>query len=419
MKSLLSKIKEDYFISYIYLYIFLMPWNLLNGQMGLLSVILLIWWLVIGKNRGYFTKLKTIFDFKPLLVLILFFAFSYLSLLWTDNFDSAKIFLNYYKYYWIMVPVLFTSLSKKQAENGLYIFILSLGAYALFSIFIFLNFIHVLDSSGNQISTNNPRGILAYAIVTPYMAIGFLSALFISYYNNSKKIKIVFYAIALLCFIGIFINSGRSGQLSFFLTLFVLSFVYRKQLFNFKILISFLILLLSSLYLLNHFNKVDRFKIGIQELQNLEKNNFDGSWGARAYMWYAASDIIQKNPIFGTGVGDNIDEFIEFSKKHPSEAYWMRSFHNQHLDVLTKYGLFGYALLLSSVFLLLRSLKDNILYFSIGITFFSITFFASLADIILLMKPYNTIFMLIFLLFSIIVYKQRNIKKNTSQSKGI
>ncbi|EDZ63663.1 O-antigen polymerase [Sulfurimonas gotlandica GD1] len=404
----MNKIKEDYFISYIYLYIFLMPWNFSNGQMGVLSIILLIWWLIIGKKREYFSKLKIIFEFKPLLLIILFFAYSYLSLLWTDNFETAKTALKYYKYYWIMIPVLFTTLTKEQAKNGLYVFVLSIGGYALFSILIYLNVLHVFQ---NNIS--NPRGILSYSIVTIYMAIGTLSSLLISYYSKSNALKTIFLIITFLSLIGLFINNGRSGQLSFFITIFFLFIIYRKNILNIKILITIIILISTSLYLLNSFNKIDKFKYGINELKEVQNNNFSGSWGGRAYMWFAGIHIVKENPIFGTGAGDNIDEFINYTKTHPSDSTWLRSFHNQHLDTLTRYGIIGYILLWSSVFLLLYYLRDLELFFTIGIVFFSITFFSGIFDILLLMKPYNTIFMLIFLLLSIVVYKNKSINSSS------
>ncbi|HIO90571.1 MAG TPA: O-antigen ligase domain-containing protein, partial [Campylobacterales bacterium] len=82
--------KKDWFINYIYFYVFVMPWNFFNGQMGTLSIVLLIWWLLVGKDRGYFIKLKDIVKVKPLLLLIIFFLYAYLSLLWTENIEFAK-----------------------------------------------------------------------------------------------------------------------------------------------------------------------------------------------------------------------------------------------------------------------------------------------------------------------------------------
>ena len=406
INNLLEKIKENYLVSYIYLYIFLMPWNFSNGQMGVLSVILLVWWLSVGKRDGYFSRLKDIIKFKPLLLLLIFFAYAYLTLLWTSNIPDAMEVFKFYKYYWIIIPVFFSVLTKEQAENGFYIFIFSIGLYSIFSILIYLSLIHVKYSG-----PANPRGILAHAIITPYMAIGLLSSILIAIYSKTKYIKIIFTVLALTSLIALLINIGRAGHLAFLITLFILIFVYRKQLFSIKLFIAFTIIFVGSIYILNETNKLDNFERGFYEIKDLQNNHFSGSWGVRAYMWYAAADIIKEDPILGVGAGDNIDVFLEYTKTHPSEATWLRTFHNQHLDLLTRYGIVGFSLFWASVVWLLYSLKNHKLFFTLGLIFFSITFFDSFGDIILLMKPYNNVFMLVFILLSIISYnKQSSIK---------
>ena len=403
MKNIIMQKKENYFLNYIYLYVFLMPWNFFNGQMGVLSGILLIWWLVIGKKNLYFSKLKNIIKFKPLLLLIVFFMYAYLSLLWTSNLEASNDSLKFYKYYWVIIPVFFTVLDREKVEKLFYVLISSFGFYSLFSIFIYLGYIEIPFNS-----VGNPRGILAYAIVTPYMALGFLSSLILAYYSQHKKFKILFLLIAFFCFIGLFINDGRAGQLAFFCTLAILVFLYRKKLFNLKFFFIFLIILSLSIFAWSYFGKLDKFQAGVNDFKNMEEQHFAGSWGQRAYMWYAAAYILKKEPIFGTGVGDNIDEFIVYTKEHPSKATWLRSFHNQHLDILTRYGIVGYLLFMSSIVLLLNSLRENKYFFSLGIVFFSITLINGLADIILLMKPYNNVFMLIFILLSVVAYDKKN-----------
>ena len=398
--------KKDWFINYIYFYVFVMPWNFFNGQMGTLSIVLLIWWLLVGKDRGYFIKLKDIVKVKPLLLLIIFFLYAYLSLLWTENIEFAKdSTLKFYKYYWIMIPVLFTVLDEEKVKYIFFIFVASLGIYAAFSILIFLNIIEIIDCSAE-----NPRGILPYAIVTPYMGIAFLSSIVFLKYYSSKLIKHLFILIAVLTFIGLLINNGRAGQLAFFITFFILLFIYRSYLKNMNILLSAILIVIFSIFLLDLFGKLDRFRSGFNSLKYVEVEKLSGSWGSRLYLGYAAVDILKSNPIFGVGVGDNIDEFIKYAKKHPNHASMYRSFHNQHSDTLTKYGIVGYFLFLGSVLLLLNNLKQNRLYFSLGVVFFSMTFFDGLGDIILLMKPYNNIFILIFLLLSVIVYKSNDSK---------
>ena len=409
ISRLTNTIKQDYFISYIYLYVFLIPWNFFNGQVGTLSIILIIWWLFIGKQRDYFTQLKYLWKIKPVLLLLIFFAYSYLSLLWTNNIAGAEnTVLRFYKYYWIIIPVLFSSMKKQEAINALYIFILSLGGYAIFSVMIYLDLIHLKDTNHS-----NPKGILAYAIVTPYMAIGFLSSVLISIYEKNKKLKYLFFILSIVSFIALFINNGRAGQLAFFITFVVLAIIYRKIIFkNSKIIISGLLIVILSISALYTFGKLDRFAHSFNTLTHLEKNHFAGSWGARAYMWYAAADILKDNYVIGVGAGDHIDKFIEYTKTHQSKATWLRTYHNQHLDTLVRFGIIGYVLLWSSVLLLLYQLKNEKIAYSLAIVFFSITYFDGIGDIILLMKPYNDIFVICFMLFSVILKQNMHNKVN-------
>jgi O-antigen ligase len=380
-----------------------MPWNFFNAQMGLLTGILFIWWLVNIKKNDSLSKLKNNIKFKPLILMLLFFVYAYSSLLWTDNiefaFDST---LKYYKYYWLLVPVLISSLSEEEALNAIYVFTVSIGLYAIFSILIYFQ---VFTLVGNSIY--NPRGILAYAIVSPYMAIVSLSSLCIFFHERNKKIKFIFFAIFLLTLFVLFINKGRAGQISFFITIIILLIVYRKSLFNFRNLMMASFLIVLSIFIFVSTGKADRFYNSLSEFQNLEKKEFAGSWGHRAYMWYAGIDTIIKNPLLGVGVGDNIDDFINYTKLHPSKATWLRSYHNQHLDYLTKFGIIGYSLFLLSILYLIYTLKYNIYYFTLSTVFFSVLVFDSLGDILLLMKPFNNVFMLMFILFSILAMQNK------------
>jgi len=406
-KNLIDKIQENYFVSFIYLYILLMPWNFSNAQMGVLSIILLIWWLILGKENNYFSRLKNIFKFKPLIILILFLLWSYLSLLWTEDFEWAKISLKYYKYYWIIIPIIFTTLSEEEAKNTFYIFIVSLGIYALFSLSIAIGIIDIIDCSTSPNCQSNPRGILPYAIVSPYMAIATLSAGVIAFYTKSKNNQRFFTIISIFSFMALCINNGRAGQLAFLITLIILFLLYWRQLFNFKFIFAFLFIIILSIGLLTSSGKLNRMTNAFQELQDIEKKEYSGSFGMRAYLCKAGIALIPNHPIVGAGAGDNINEFILYTETHPSNATWLRSYHNQHLDTLTKYGIIGYLLLWGSVFSLLYSLRKKKKYFTLALIFFSITFFDSLADILLLMKPFNNIFILVFLLFSIISFSKK------------
>ena len=395
-----------------------MPWNFTNGIMGFSSTILLIWCLLLGEKNGYFQKLKNILTFKPLLLLILFLLWSYLSLLWTKDYEWSEIALKYYKYYWILIPVLFTSVTANEAKKLFHIFIISLGIYALFSLSIAFSLIEFINNhpSNNPVSVYNPRGILAYAIVAPYMAIATLSSLFLVIYSKHRNLKILFSISFIVSFLALFLNNGRAGQLAFFLTILSLIFIYKKYLFNYKVMLGISTILIGSILFFNYTGKLQHLTNGLKELQSPSKTEYAGSFGVRLYLDIAAMELIPRHPLIGAGAGDNINEFIEYTKTHPSKATELRSYHNQHFDTLTKYGIIGYLLLWGGVFMLLLSLKGNKKYFPLAFIFFSITFFDGIGDIILLMKPYNNIFMLMFLLFSIIAMNKDKNNKDINEN---
>ena len=169
---------------YILFYILIFPLDLTNFMMSVLSIILAIWWLIIGKNRGYFVKLKDILYNKALLLFILFILYAYLSLLWSDDFSEGVKRLNLYKYYWIMIPVIFTTLDKKDVKFAFYALIFSFGIYAMYSLSIFMGFFETEYS--NHL---NPKGHIPYSTVTAYFA---LSTIFAFYFYLKESQELVY-----------------------------------------------------------------------------------------------------------------------------------------------------------------------------------------------------------------------------------
>jgi len=339
-----------------------MPWVFLKDQMGFLTMVLSIWFLIENKSKNCLNlkEMKKLFSFK-----------------------------------------------QAEAIKALYGIVISFGLYAIYSLMTYFGFIDLLN-----LNTPYPRGILAYALVTPYMAIGSLLAVVIAYHERSFRLKFVFSLISIVCLIGLFINNGRTAQLAFLITIIIFAIYNVKHILSWRYFIAILVVG-ASFYIAHSFGKLERFKNGVHEVRSaIESKEFAGSGGYRVYAWHASYDIIKRHPVFGVGVGDNIDEFKLFAKKHPGGGDWLRSLHNQHLDTLTRYGVVGYVLLWGSVLWLLAYLKKNRRFFPLALIFFSITFFDGLGDIILLMKPYNNIFIVMFMLFSIIVYKEEKQKES-------
>lgn len=398
--------KRDYFIYYIYFFIFITPLNTFKSQMFITTSLLLIGWLLTFdfKENRFIEEIKKLFSFSPFLLIAIFLLFNLISFFWSSNIKDWLHVQNFFKYYLIIIPVLATTLTAEEAKNTFKIFLVSLSFYAIFTILIYLGLLTVTKTP------ENPFGTLAYSVATPFMVIGFFSAIVLSFYETNNKIKYLFYLLASIFFIAIFIQNGRAGQLAFFGTLFIFMIIYRKKLLNIKNLILLLVIVSLSLSTIHYFKKDKRFLKGFNEIERLiHKGEFKGSWGARAYVWNGAIEGIKDNPVFGVGAGGNIDYILAFQKKNRSYSdSTVLSTHNLHIDILFKYGMFGYALFMISILLLIIELfkKDERLFGFLGLIFFSTILFSSLGDDMLIIKPVNNVFISIFILLSVIVIKK-------------
>ncbi len=418
--------RTDNFIIYLYFYFFVMPWNFEKWQMGVLSVIMFIWW-IIKYKKEIMSKLKTIFEFKPLVILILFILYSYIAVFWSEDFSAGLKETNkFYKYYFFIIPVLFTSLTVHQAKNILKILIFSFSLYALFSLLIYLGLFTISETNSN---TYNPKGLMGYAIVTQYMAIGALGALIFALFEKKEfKFKIIFFIMSFLCFLSLFVNNSRTAQLAFLLaSATILIVFYNKQFFKIKNLFVFIftsfLLLGLSFYLLNSSGKIDRFNLAYVEAKKVfVENKFQGSFGVRIYFYKAGLEIFKDNIFFGTGVIDNTKLLAYIQKNDPlykgdnGAKRIITSFHSEHMNTLTKYGIVGYLLLVSSIVYLLYLLRFDEKYFFIGCSFYIVIFYISLANATFLKKPINYILVSVFVLLSIIAYdeyKKRLTNDNT------
>lgn len=408
MNKILTWFKsEDKYILFIYLYVLLMPWNFEKWQMGALTVILFTWW-IIKYRKKTIQMTYEMFQFKPMMFLFLWLAFMYLSIFWSESYKEALSHLNkFYKYYFLMIPVIFTSLNKEQAKSAIKLLFISFALYAIFSIMIYLGLFIIEETRSTQ---NNPKGIMAYAIVSVYFAIGTLCFFILSAYSKNKAIKLLFISLGVICLFALLINKGRTAQVGLVLSVITLFIIYIRNINIKYIFIGVFISILIAFFVYDNTTIQKRYMAVSKQITKLiDKNVYSGSLGARIYFYKAAKDILKNNWLIGTGAGDNIHELIkqQYCDNFPSGRLY-RSFHSQHLDTLTRYGIVGYLLLIVSIVWLLYRLRKNREYFMIGLSFFLVTFYSSLANVMLLKKPFNYIFILFFTLVSIIAYQTKD-----------
>lgn len=264
-----ERIKEkNLYILFIYFYFFMMPWNLFKSQMGVLTVILFLLWII--KYKFEITKkIKEIFSFRPLIILFLFIIFTYISSLWSSSFKDAFSYVNsFHKYYFLFIPVLFTSLNVNEAKNCIKVLVFSFFSYSVFSLLIFLGLFEIVDNGSN---IDNPKGIMGYAIVTQYMLIGTIASFIFAIFSK-KEHKIFYYTMSIVCFFSLFVNNSRTAQVSLILSIITIFIIYyKKELFNIKKLLISLLVLVSvltiSFFIIEKTNKMDRFENALNQIK--------------------------------------------------------------------------------------------------------------------------------------------------------
>ena len=414
---MLKLLKKENFEKYIYFYIFFLPIETFDIQMRILSVILLLWWFYLGKREGYFENLKNILSSKPLGLFFITLSYFYLSILWSSSIeDGLKITARIYKYYWLVVPILFTSISLKQAKNAFFVLTLSFISYSIFS---FLIYNGILTGFGKGTSVNNPTGIYKYTVTSYYMIFGvFFSFL---YYIYSKNIKYkIFYLIGVFFSIFSFITiDGRNAKVTFVLVFFYLFIMNIKLFKNVRYFIGLIITLVVFIFLIYKSDTFNKFEVGVSELKSFDmKENYKGSWRERLFMLNVGINVFKENPIFGAGGNDNIKYLHDYIDKNNLnfKKYW--NLHNLHIEYLSRYGILGYALFLSSIFILLYYLKNTGIYFQIALTYYGVVLLSGFGDPLIYLEPHSDLYGLVFVLFAIIAYKSEKEEKEKIENNS-
>lgn len=411
------KYRDNWFIYYLYFFIFITPWHFSKSQLSLLTFIGFIWVILKYKKEILF-KLKEYLFFLPIMLLILFLTYSYISVIWSNDFLNAFDRVNkYYKYYLLIIPLILVSFSKENAISAIKILLVSFSLYAVYVIFIYFGFFEI-----NGSSMDRPNGHIRYSIIGQYMTIGSLLSIVFFSYSKTMNDKLFYSFCFLVTFFALFINHSRTSQVALFLVLIVfLILIFKHNRFKWKylfLLITFLTVALSVLY---YNGKLDRYKSALLEVTTvLEKNEYSGAFGVRLFFNKVGLEVVKENPLLGVGPYSNRTILVQKQKNNLSykgddgkRKHFFNHYHSEHIDLLTAYGIIGYSLIFGSIVTLIYKLKIQLLYFYLSLGVFLNLFFVSFATKTLSIKPVNYVYIIFFVLFSIIAYN-----KNYEKSKN-
>lgn len=175
---------------------------------------------------------------------------------------------------------------------------------------------------------------------------------------KSMKVKIVGIGLILFFVLMIFLLTARAGIIAAFVLFFYFFFfhLFKKVRIIFRLFFLVLFLGLSFLFVINNirFQKIIDLSRGTEEISRFAESN------TRLRVWKTSLQIVQKSFFLGVGTGDIKDELkTKYSQNLDEEAYDLNlNCHNQFLETFVGQGLFGFILLILTLFFPLLS-KNN------------------------------------------------------------
>jgi O-antigen ligase len=184
----------------------------------------------------------------------------------------------------------------------------------------------------------------------------------------------------------LFINGGRTGQLAFVISIFVLSLLHIKN--RLKVFLIILSLISSIAYMGYTFspNFKTRIDQSVQTIKSLSENKqqkYCSSFGARVGAWIVSYELIKQKPILGIGVCDTMSKFkSQINSYHEDKKciLFFPNLHNDFIHIFVQLGAVG-ALIYILLFYFIATIKptDNT-YRYMPLTFVSVYLISSMFE---------------------------------------
>jgi O-antigen ligase len=328
-----------------------------------LSAALLILWIIEGNWHYKWKMIKNQPFFKAF---GLFYLFLVASLLWSENLSQGLEHLRKYYFVALLLPILYTSIDRKRIPQ---IFNAFLAAMIISEILSYLIFFDLMPFRYKESwSSIDPSPFMHH---TPY-SIFLIFTIFVMVirllYEKRTRIQLFIYSFFIFTMTAnLFLNSGRTGQLSLLITLIVFLTVYFKLHWIKTLLLTtaisttvFTIAFFSSPNF--HNRSIETYQTFYHLITHREALKND-STGFRFMMWQTAGAIISEEPLIGVGIGDERDAYrTTLSTKLPQlkdQIIGFSDFHNTFLQITVSAGLIGLGLLLWVFYTLSNNLSPN------------------------------------------------------------
>ena len=386
------------FINYfIVLYSFCLPISKAGTTFSAICLILL--WFI---ESNFKVKISLIKSNKFMIVLGTFLLLSFLSIFWSSDTSFA---VDYIRKYWhfLIIPIIYTSLDRSYIKHVFSAFLLGMFISEIVSYGIFFEF-----WTKEGVSPNDPSPFMDHTNYSIYLAFTVFILMHRILFEPLIKWKIMYGVFMLFSMSNMLVNGGRTGQVAFFVTLFIVAFlnIKNKLIAIFGSIIFVFIVFTSAYNASPVFN--DRINYAFHDIEKMIKDkDFTNSFSIRVSLWIIGTEQFLDNFLIGTGIGDEAVDIQKYVKKY-NFIYYDNfqdnyiDYHNAYVQYLVQLGIFGLILFILLFLNLLKLKFKSIIYRNLNITFISLYLLLSTVGLSLHIMASMTLFALFSGLFNAI-----------------
>ena len=332
------------------------------------SILMILLWLFEGKFKEKVQNLK---ESNFIILLSLLLLLSCISIFWSPDTEFVIGFLRKY-WHFLVIPVIITSLNKEYIKNVITFFLIGIFISEVFSYGIFFEIIQYKD-----ILPSNPVPFMDRMNYSTYLAFASLLIFNRFFFEDNIKYKIFYGFYFLLTVSSLFLNGGRTGQVIFIFTIFIVGLLnIKRKLLALVLMAGLSFSIISIAYEISP-NFHNRINIGITDVQNIANGDFTESLGQRISLWIVGANIFSDNLLIGTGIGNELDGFKYYANKYDFTIYNKEEyntvgfidFHSSFVQYSAQLGILGLLLYLGIFYSLIVLKFKNKMYQNMNIIF--------------------------------------------------
>ena len=398
IKQKFEIIDYNKFINYfIVLYSFCLPISKAGTTFSAICLILL--WFI---ESNFKVKISLIKSNKFMIVLGTFLLLSFLSIFWSSDTSFA---VDYIRKYWhfLIIPIIYTSLDRSYIKHVFSAFLLGMFISEIVSYGIFFE---IWTKDG--VPPHDPSPFMDHTNYSIYLAFTVFILMHRILFEPLIKWKIMYGVFMLFSMSNMLVNGGRTGQVAFFVTLFIVAFlnIKNKLIAIFGSIIFVFIVFTSAYNTSPVFN--DRINYAFHDIEKMIKDkDFTNSFSIRVSLWIIGTEQFLDNFLIGTGIGDEAVDIQKYVKKY-NFIYYDNfqdnyiDYHNAYVQYSVQLGIFGLILFILLFLNLLKLKFKSIIYRNLNITFISLYLLLSTVGLSLHIMASMTLFALFSGLFNAI-----------------